>query len=365
MNHWSDTAFARDTVQTLLFTIHDVPFVVRSNDVEVIAHVTRLVRRYSGAEPQSATGVQQVLVAVQGTPAFDATRLRDVPRRTGAEKPPRIATAEMNGGRVIFRRDTGVMTYIQRNMWTITGDLHAHPDEVTRALDAMLSLALVERGFVTLKGSAVARDGVGIALIGGPDTARRALAVTLLGHGFRWVTEDLLLVRIVEGEVEMRGLPGLLRLGPAAMLAHPALAAMLSEDERARYAGQSWRDLREVDTRYVVDAAEAFGLAGIAEGATLRTIVALRWKGGDMGETPMVAEVSRADATEALAEASRSYGLYDLRGTLPPSVDRLHRLADMTTLRLVSGPIALRDVADTLAREHADPAPTLAVNGAH
>ena len=134
----------------------------------------------------------------------------------------------------------------------------------------MLSLALVDRGYLTLKGSALVRDGRGIALVGGPDGARRALAVTLVARGCRWVTEDLLLMRVAAGHVEMRGLPGLLRLGPGAMLAHPSLRATLGDDEHTRYDGRNWRDLREIDTRYVVDAAEAFGADGIAEGGRSR-----------------------------------------------------------------------------------------------
>lgn len=365
MYNWSDTSATRgDGVQTLMFAIHDVPFVVRSNEAAVIAHVTRLVRRYSGGEPQTATGVQQVLVAVQGVPALDASRLKDVPRRTGAHKPARIATADMNGGRVIYRRDTGVMTYIQRNMWTITGDLRAHPGEVTRALDAMLSLALVERGYLTLKSSALTREGVGVALVGGPDTARRALAVTLLAQGFQWVTEDLLLVRVAAGEIEMRGLPGLLRLGPGAMLAHPALSIMLSEEERARYHGQSWRDLRELDVRYVVDAAEAFGQAGIAAGGTLRALVSLCWRANDPADAPTLAPMPRADAYETLADASRSFGLYEMRGTLPPNYGRLSRIAEIADMQTVTGPIAVEETAARIAAHIATlPALSLAAHG--
>ncbi len=237
MSIWSDPGFVLADAQSLHFIVHEVPFAVYSNDAEVLAHIARLVQRYHTETPVAAPGPRQMLIAVQGTPAMDTDRLVDVPRRAGAHKPARIATADIPDGRAIFRRETGVLTVIQPDAWTITGDLRAYPDEVTRALDAMLSLALVERGYLTLKGSALVRDDRGVALVGGPDGARRALAVTLVGRGFRWVTEDLLLVRVASGHVEMRGLPGLLRLGPAAMLAHPALQALLAEDERAAVRG--------------------------------------------------------------------------------------------------------------------------------
>ncbi|MDQ2785576.1 MAG: hypothetical protein M3Y58_11315 [Chloroflexota bacterium] len=369
MSTWPDRTVASNDTPTLLFTIHDVPFVVRANDAAVIAHVARLVQRYRAAGDPTATGPQQELIAIQDVSPIDTDGLKDVPRRSGAHKPARVATADLDDSRrVILRRETGVMTTILPDAWTITGDLRAHPGEVTRALDAMLSLALVERGYLTLKGSALTRNGRGIALVGGPDTARRALAVTLLGRGFRWVTEDSLLVRVTAGRVEMRGLPGLLRLGPAAMLAHPALRAMLSDEERAQYAGQTWRDLREIEARYVLDAADAFGADGIATGGVLEMIVALRWKGGETEGAPTVTPLDRSDAYEALADATRSYGLYDIRGDLPPNFHRLQRIAETVTMHAVTGPVELRTVADALVADEAKTAAhdsAAAVNGAH
>ncbi|MHB8645609.1 MAG: hypothetical protein ACYDAR_07460 [Thermomicrobiales bacterium] len=367
MSIWSDRTVAPDDAPTLLFTIHDVPFVVRSNDAAVIGHVARLVQRYRTLDAQAAIGPQQELNAMQGVSTVDPGHLTDVPRRSGTRKPARVATADLDDGRVILRRETGVVTTIRPDGWTITGDLRAHPGEVTRALDAMLSLALVERGYLTLKGSALTREGRGIALVGGPDAARRALAVTLLGRGFRWVTEDALLVRVAAGHVEMRGLPGLLRLGPAAMLAHPALRAMLSDDERARYAGQTWRDLREIEARYVVEAADAFGADGTAAGGVLEMIVALRWRGGEVEGTPTVTPLARSDAYEALAEATRSYGLYDVRGTLPPNFHRLQRIAETVTMHAVTGPVELHTVADALVSDEAETAAreSAATNGIH
>ncbi|MDQ6832674.1 MAG: hypothetical protein M3008_04685 [Chloroflexota bacterium] len=356
MSIWPDRAITSDNAPTLLFTIYDVPFVVRSNDASVIAHVARLVQRYRTAEASTATGPQQELIAIQGVPTRNTDGLKDVPRRSGARKPARVAIADRNDGRVILRHETGVVTTIRPDAWTIEGDLRAHPGEVTRALDAMLSLALVERGYLTLKGSALTRNGRGIALIGGPDTARRALAVTLLGRGFRWVTEDSLLVRVASGQVEMRGLPGLLRLGPAAMLAHSALRALLSDDERARYEGQTWRDLREIEARYVLEAADVFGADGIATSGVLAMIVALRWKGGGTEGTPTVAPLARSDAYEALADATRSYGLYDLRGALPPNFHRLQRIAETVTMHAVTGPVELRTVADALVADEEETA---------
>lgn len=365
---WSDPTFVLDDAQRLQFTIHDVPFTVHSNDAGVIAHVARLAQRYRTDESLPASGPAQVLIAVQGTPTLDADQLTAVPRRSGANKPARVYAANINGGRVVFHRETGVLTMIRPEGWTITGDLRAHPAEVTRGLDAMLSLALVERGYLTLKASALARAGQGLALVGGPDGARRALAVALVGRGFQWVTEDLLLVRVASGHVEMRGLPGLLRLGPAAMLAHPALRAMLANEERARYEGKTWRDLRDSETRYVVNAGEAFGPAGIATGGTLQTIVALRWRSGDTSGTPAITPLARPDAYEALAEATRSFGLYDLRGTLPANFHRLRRIAETVAMHAVIGPVDLSTVADALAMDEVTAAArdidTIA-NGAH
>jgi HprK-related kinase B len=358
--------FADDAPHELLAVLLDVTFVSRSNDAGVIAQLGRIVQRYRSSDSQAASGAQQTLVCIQGMPEVDLSHLRDVPRRSGGKS--RVGTIELPGGRLIYHRESGVATSISPDHWTVTGDLQAHPGEVVRALDAMLSLALVDRGYLTLKGSALVRDGRGIALVGGPDGARRALAVTLVGRGCRWTTEDLLLVRVASGHVEMRGLPGLLRLGPGAMLAHPALYSLLTDDERTRYAGRKWRELREIDTRYVVDAAEAFGAGGIAEGGALQMIAALRWKASAEGEAPSVTALTRSDAYEVLADATRSYGMYDLSGTLPPNFHRLQRMAETVAMRAVSGPIDLQTAADALLNEDARLAAETArevTNGAH
>ena len=113
MSTWPAPTAAPDDTQTLLLTIHDVPFRVRSNDAAVIAHIARLVQRYRTAEPENTTEPRQDLIAIQGVPTIDTDHLTNVPRRSGTRKPARVATADLGDGRVILRRETGVVTMIQ------------------------------------------------------------------------------------------------------------------------------------------------------------------------------------------------------------------------------------------------------------
>ena len=124
-------SFSR-TPRRLHFTIHDVPFAVYSNDAAVLAHVARLVQRYRTEAPADAPGTRQVLIAVQGTPTVEHDRLIDVPRRSGAHKAARIATADVDEGRVIFRRETGVLTAIQPDSM----DGHGRPARLSGGSDA-------------------------------------------------------------------------------------------------------------------------------------------------------------------------------------------------------------------------------------
>ncbi len=98
-----------------------------------------------------------------------------------------------------------------------------------------------------------------------------------------------------------------------------------------------------------MDAAETFGLTGISSGSTLRAVVALRWRASDPAEGVTLAPLPRADAYELLAEASRSYGLYDLRGTLPPNYHRLSRIAETATMYAITGSIAVDAAATRIA----------------
>ena len=97
-------------------------------------------------------------------------------------------------------------------------------------------------------------------------------------------------------------------------------------------------------------------------------IAALRWRAGAEAETPTLMPLARSDAYEVLAEATRSFGLYDLSGTLPPNFHRLQRIAETVAMRGVRGPVDLATVADALLAEDAALAATTAdevANGAH
>src|SRR5947209_5024468 len=127
MRTWSDPTFVLDDAQTLPFTLHDVPFMVYSNDAEVLAHIERLVQRYRADDPLPPSGAGQLLIAVRGTPTMGAAQLTGVPRRSGGQKSTRVLTADIDGGRVIYRRESGTVTMIQPDAWTITGDLRSYP----------------------------------------------------------------------------------------------------------------------------------------------------------------------------------------------------------------------------------------------
>src|SRR3954451_13867277 len=106
MPTWSDPPFDADSAPALRFSMHDVPFLMQSNDTAVTAHVEGLVQRYRADGARDASGPPQVLVSIQVTPAVDRSLLTDVPRRSGAHKPARVATADTAEGRFILPQET-------------------------------------------------------------------------------------------------------------------------------------------------------------------------------------------------------------------------------------------------------------------
>ena len=97
-------------------------------------------------------------------------------------------------------------------------------------------------------------------------------------------------------------------------------------------------------------------------------IVALRWRGSETAGAPAITPLARADAYEALADATRSFGLYDLAGSVPPNFHRLQRIAETVAMHTVTGPVDLQAVADAIAADESETAArdsTAATNGVH
>jgi HprK-related kinase B len=155
--------------------------------------------------------------------------------------------------------------------------------------------------------SAVAGDR-GIAFAGASGVGKSTMALALIDRGYRFVTNDRLLVRAWGDRVDMVGLPKMPRVNPGTVLRLPRLSGLVAD--RSRYDAMDRRDLWALEEKRDVRIPEVFGSDPQPQGA-LDEVYVLGWTLGGGG--PRMRRLAGFELAAHLWEVVRSTGVFDLR----------------------------------------------------
>lgn len=110
----------------------------------------------------------------------------------------------VQGDRVLFRiRDTAVYSVESGARVVVSPEAGAQLERIRLFLDGYcMAILLLQRGILPLHGSAIARDGLAYAIVGGSGAGKSTLTNALLGHGFSFVSDDIIPVILPKGENE-------------------------------------------------------------------------------------------------------------------------------------------------------------------
>jgi HprK-related kinase B len=339
------------TPRTVPLRFVDVPIRVQTNDAEVEAGL----RAYFGRHVTSEDALPAAVVRlIQG--ALDPGGLFvDVPR--GAGKKVKEAVQDVPGARYVLKRTTGVLMGLWPGHAFAAGELRAHLNQPINLINACFAKTVLRRGHVLLHASAVAWNGRVAALAGPPGAGKSTSALHLVEAGYRFVSNDRLLVHPQPRVVEAVGYPKMPRVNPGTLVHHPRLVALLSDDERRRYTALAPDALWDLEEKRDVDLEAAYGPGTVELSGNLQALVLLKWSRGGQGLS-----VRRLEAAEALANLPLFYkdlGAFDLDrpARRDGQVERLSRFAELlgrvTVVEVTGAPDfeALVDVVgDLLAR---------------
>jgi HprK-related kinase B len=339
-----------DTPYALDLRFADVPVRVLTNATEIRAGLRRYYAPWvrERAEDDAAT-VRLVQAEPRTTAGFVP-----VVRRDG--KAPKEAVCEVRGGRLVRKLTTGVLMGLRPRDAFAVGDLVRHLNQGINLINNRYAKAVLRRGHLLLHASAVTRDGRAVALAGPPGAGKSTSALHLVERGFRFVSNDRLLVRPGSGAVEALGYPKQPRVNPGTLLHHPRLSFLLEPDDRTALARLPSADLWKLERKCDVDLESIYGTGTFTLGATLIGLVILTWRPTGSGLT--LRRLDRGDALACLPLIRKDLGVFDLdrrrREDAVREVSAYSALFERLTVVEVDGRVdfaALASIVDDLLAE--------------
>lgn len=323
-----------ETPHVLDLRFADIPIRVLSNDREI---ATRLARYYAPSVVDEAGRPRFMVSLIQGRVAAEG-EFRDLVRPGGRRVKESIR--DTDGGRLILKRATGVLMGLLPDRAFAVGDLHTNLNQGINLINAVYAKAVLRRGHVLFHASAVSWRGQAAVLAGPPGAGKSTAALHCVEHGFRFVSNDRVLAKLLADGVEVLGYPKQPRVNPGTLLTHARLWSLLSPEERASLDALPSDDLWLLERKSDVDLDAVYGPGTVDLRARMRALVLLRWRrdGGDVRVRPL--EVS--EALSHLPLYYKDLGAFDLDrepgAPVPGDVERRYRaLLRRVTLVDVSG----------------------------
>lgn len=179
-------------------------------------------------------------------------------------------------GNVINKVLTGVHLFFIRDRRVAAGPLEDNPNQVVNFINNMhLDHMLGDSGqLFHASGACIGNDGLGMAGLSGK--GKSTLALRLLQNGMNLVSNDRLVVDVIEDQLTMQGIAKYPRINPGTIMNQPELTHLPSAQDRSRYEAMSLDELWNLEEKYDAFVEETFGCA-FPLTARMKMFVALDW----------------------------------------------------------------------------------------
>jgi HprK-related kinase B len=336
---------APDTGLELGLRIAGIPLRVRTNDEEVRQRLAAYFEAYvsPGAGPPAAE-----VQLVQGA-APVVGPVEDVRRPAGRKV--KEAVREVEGGRIILKRQTGVVIRLWRGGALAVGDLRANLNQAINLINACYASAKLREGFVLFHASGVSWGGHAVALAGPPGAGKSTAALHLVEEGFRFLSNDRVLARPSGTGAEALGYPKQPRVNPGTLVHHRRLAGLLDAEDRTALLALGQAELWDLERKSDVDLDAIYGRGTVELAGSLRALVLLKWQRGRDGF--VVRRLTAAGAMANLPLFQKDLGVFDLDRSPRPAaavehLERYSAVLERVHVLEVTGGIDLAAVVDLI-----------------
>ena len=292
-----------ETPHSLSLCFAEVPIRVTTNDPQILAGLESYFRPYviAGSPPAAEVTLIQGSVPIPG-------EFVDLAREGGRR--PKEATREVDGGRLVLKRATGVLIGLWPGGAFAAGDVRTHLNQGINLVNNCYAKVVLRRGHVLLHAAAVSRDRRTAVLAGPPGAGKSTSALHLVEAGFHCVSNDRVLAKPMADVVEALGYPKQSRVNPGTLLGHPRLSALLEPADRAALTALPARELWELERKSDVDLDAIYGPGTVELQGRMEALVLLRWRRDGRGLD--VRPLSVDEALSALPLVYKNLGAFDL-----------------------------------------------------
>lgn len=324
--------------------LRDVPVTVRTDSAELLTLLRQYFDGFITPEPE---GQGRLVCALKGTADIDAARLRDLPRRSG--KPAKESYYDTPNGRVVVKKRTGMVIYSDGETRVITGDVVANVNQVINAVQQVYMEEHMDRDYFLLHAAAVASpEGSGVLIASPSGLGKSSAALATMDRGFRFMSNDRVLVTLTPSSAYLVGVPKKPRINPGTVLALPSLRSLLSAEELETYSHMGRKELWKLESKLDADVEHLFGSGSLVLEAPLGFLFLLAWS-PDNGE-PQFHEATEDEALGRLSEQLVPEGPYRQQPQPVPGTDTLRSLLAHARTYIVTGGVNLEAFA-AFARE--------------
>lgn len=230
---------------------------------------------------------------------------------------------DLPDGRIVRKRLTGMHFLFGGPRHLAIGPCEANDNQVINFVNNRYIQHRLRAGDLLCHAAGVAQGTRGLAMAGFAGKGKSTLALHVIGLGHDFVSNDRVLMCVGGAKkLEMRGVPKLPRINPGTVLHNPALAPVMTAEERAKVERLPPDQLWSLEQKYDVDIDQCFGPNRCRLFAEMTGLVMLNWQrdGGPL-RIERVDPAQRLDLVEAFRKSAGLFVEEDLeeQGEVPVS----------------------------------------------